>query len=64
MSELDDKIDLARKAMAAVFEEICKDDKITDDEANKVLDFADEIEDKLADLMSQYGVEIGDERVD
>jgi hypothetical protein len=64
MSELDDKIDLARKAMDAVFEEIRKDDKIEDHEAQAILDFTDEIEDKLADLMSQYGVEIGDERVD
>jgi hypothetical protein len=37
---------------------------VDDTKGQKIIDVADEIEAGLADLLAEYGIEIGDERVD
>lgn len=39
-------------------------DTISDEDAGTIIDAMQRIEDKLSNLLAEYGVEIGDERVD
>lgn len=39
-------------------------DKLNDEEAGAIIDTMQKIEDKLSNLLAEYGVEIGDERID
>lgn len=37
---------------------------LADEDANAIMETMQKIEDKLSNLLAEYGVEIGDERVD
>lgn len=39
-------------------------DTLSDEDAGHIIDAMQQLEDKLSNLLAEYGVEIGDERVD
>lgn len=59
IKDLDEDVD-------RVIEEIhgLSKDKLGDEEAQLIIDAMQKLEDKLSNLLAEYGVEIGDERID
>lgn len=59
LKDLDEDVD-------RVIEEIhnISKDKLDDEEAGAIIDAMQKLEDKLSNLLAEYGVEIGDERID
>ena len=52
------------KAVDKIVDDINTEGKIEDEEATELVDMLQRIEDKLTTTFAQYGIEIGDERVD
>ena len=59
LKDLDEDVDRVIEEIHAHFK-----DKLNDEEAGQIVDAMQKLEDKLANLLAEYGVEIGDERID
>ena len=62
-----EKLTAVAKAIDEVIAEVHKekhDDGMPDEEAGEIIDTMQLIEDKLSNLLAEYGVEVGDERID
>ena len=59
LKDLDEDVDRVIEEIHAHFK-----DKLNDEEAGQIVDAMQKLEDKLSNLLAEYGVEIGDERID
>jgi molecular chaperone GrpE (heat shock protein) len=64
MSDLNADIAAIDKAVDKIVTDINDDGKIDDKDVQKLVDMLQRVEDKLVATFAEFGVEIGDERID
>jgi hypothetical protein len=64
MSDLNSDIEAIDKAVDKIITDIHEDGEIKEKDVQKLVDMLQRVEDKLVATFAEFGIEIGDERID